>query len=167
MINNKIAIIFSFISFKVKKLLVLAKVFFSNLVRGERGKSKILAFPLIKWPLFGTYCVNRVTSNIFILMMWQFLGLKSYWIFWIFCIFVTFCYMATIAYCGISFHLSHILASLFIFIIFWYLFPIIFFILAHVSNLSHIFFPYFAISFHLSHMTSSQEEFCLLKKFKN
>jgi hypothetical protein len=39
--------------------------------------------------------------------------------------------------------------------------------LAHVSNLSHIFFPYFAISFHLSHMTSSQEEFCLLKKFKN
>ncbi len=50
----------------------------------------------------------------------------------------------------------------------YYLFPIIFFILAHLSNLSHIFFPYFAISFRLSYMTTSQEvlSFRKIKKLK-
>jgi hypothetical protein len=35
--------------------------------------------------------------------------------------------------------------------------------LAHLSNLSHIFFPYFAISFYLSHM-STHKRFCLFFK---
>jgi hypothetical protein len=40
--------------------------------------------------------------------------------------------------------------------------------LAHLSNLSHIFFPYFAISFRLSYMTTSQEvlSFRKIKKLK-
>jgi len=71
-----------------------------------------LGFPPIKWWLVGAYCVNMATSNLFILMMRRSLGLiKSYWTFWIFCIFVTFCYMLTIAYFGITFHLYHIFVS--------------------------------------------------------
>jgi len=43
-----------------------------------------LGFPPIKWQLVGAYCVNMATSNLFILMMWWSLGVKSYWTFWIF-----------------------------------------------------------------------------------
>jgi hypothetical protein len=79
----------------------------------KEEKNKKLGFPIIKRWLVGAYCVaycvNMMTSNRFILVMWPYMRQKSYRTFWIFSIFVIFCYMPTIA-----------LASLSIFFIFWH-----------------------------------------------
>ncbi len=88
----------------------------------KKRSKNLWASPLRKRWLVRAYCVNMVTSNLFILVMWWSLArLKSYWTFWIFCIFVTCCYMHTICifwhlfpsfpYFGITFHLYHILVS--------------------------------------------------------
>ncbi len=117
----------SIINFQSKKIINSSQIFssqicevaglvishnrtYQNLAKSWKREVKSFGFPFIKWQLVGAYCVNMVILDLFVLAMWQCLGLKFYWTFWSFYIFVILLHPCYIFW-QMSFHLSHIFPS--------------------------------------------------------